>query len=290
MLALILAVCSSVAVTLLLKVSARRGRDHATMIAVNYLLASLLCFIWLPPSLSGWQNLQTPWGILLALGLLLPAGFLVMGAAVKHAGVVRSDAAQRLSVCLPLLAAFLLFGQPLTPGLMLGITLALLALLLLMQPARGAAAADLAATRSGANAPGSWALLLAVWLAYGSVDTLFKQVARHHDHFATVLLACFVLAGIIMAGYLCWRGKRLQTRDLSWGLALGLLNFSNIVFYLRAHRTYPDNPALIFTAMNIGVIAAGALAGAWLFHERPGLRGWAGVALAALAIVALWPR
>lgn len=284
MLSLILAIASSVAVTLLLKQSARRGCDHATMIAVNYLLAALLCLAWLPPSLSGWHAMQTPWWVLLALGLLLPAGFLVMGSAVKHAGIVRSDAAQRLSVCLPLLAAFLFFGQTLTPAIMAGIALALAALLLLMQgPSHPAQAAT-------SGSPRSWALLLAVWLAYGSVDTLFKQVARHQDHFATVLLACFVLAGLVMALFLWRRGQGLRRRDLAWGLALGLLNFSNIVFYLRAHRAYPDNPALIFTAMNIGVIAAGALAGACLFNERPGLRGWAGVGLAILAIVALWPR
>ncbi|MGO3741465.1 EamA family transporter [Kerstersia sp.] len=282
---LILAIGSSVAVTLLLKQSARRGCDHATMIAVNYLLATLLCLIWLPPSLSGWQNMHTPWWVLLALGLVLPAGFLVMGSAVKHAGVVRSDAAQRLSVCLPLLAAFLFFGQTLTPAILAGIGLAMAALLLLMQgPPQAASAAALPASRR------SRALLLAVWFAYGSVDTLFKQVARHQDHFATVLLICFVLAAIVMALFLWQRGQRLAPRDLAWGVALGLLNFSNIVFYLRAHRAYPDNPALVFTAMNIGVIAAGALAGACLFKERPGLRGWAGVGLAMGAIVALWPR
>lgn len=285
MLALSLAISSSMIVTLLLKLMARRGIDHAAAIATNYVVAALLCLLWLPPSLTGWQTMHTPVLVLLALGLLLPTGFLAMAAAVRHAGIVRSDAAQRLSVCLPLLAAFLWFGQVLTTSIALGMALALVALALLM-----AGKANPADPSIPSHSPHGWVLLLTVWVAYGSVDTLFKQVARYQDHFATVLLACFVLAAAVMALFLWWRGQALRRQDLAWGLALGLLNFSNIVFYLRAHRAFPDNPALVFTAMNIGVIALGALAGACFFHEKPGLRGWAGVALAILSITALWPR
>ena len=86
------------------------------------------------------------------------------------------------------------------------------------------------------------------------------------------------------------RGQtRFNLRSLSGGVALGLANFGNILFYLRGHRALPDRPALVFASMNIGVVALGALVGLLLFHERLSRLNLGGVLLAALAIaVMVW--
>jgi hypothetical protein len=82
-----------------------------------------------------------------------------------------------------------------------------------------------------------------------------------------------------------WHG-----RSLASGILLGALNFGNIYFYIRAHQTFPDNPTLVFAAMNIGVISIGTLVGAGLFRERLSAVNVAGIALAIGAIVLLFPR
>lgn len=46
-----------------------------------------------------------------ALGVLLPSVFVIMGKSVESAGIVKSDAAQRLSLFLPIVAALTLFGE-----------------------------------------------------------------------------------------------------------------------------------------------------------------------------------
>src|SRR5690606_28194267 len=127
-----------------------------------------------------------------------------------------------------------------------------------------------AATAGGAHAGAvGMALLLGVWLGYGTIDILFKQLAKSGAAFSSSLLLSFILAAVLM---FTWLGLRQTTiwssRSLASGLLLGLLNFGNIYFYIRAHQTFPDNPTLVFSAMNIGVISVGTLVGAWVFRER----------------------
>src|SRR5690606_12126109 len=192
-------------------------------------------------------------------------------------------AAQRLSLLIPLLASFLLFGETASGGKLVGIALALVALLcLLVRPS----------TCGPASHPG-WkpaALLLAVWIGYGSIDVLFKHLAAAGLAFSNSLLITFLLSGFSLAAYLIARRTRWTGRSMAAGLLLGLLNFGNIYFYLRAHQQFPRNPTLVFAAMNIGVISMGALIGAGVFREKLSLLNMAGVVLAIVAVLVLMPR
>src|SRR5690606_23676098 len=133
--------------------------------------------------------------------------------------------------------------------------------------------------------------LLGVWLGYGTIDILFKQLAKSGAAFSSSLLLSFILAAILMFAWLALRrSTQWSPRSLLSGVLLGLLNFGNIYFYIRAHQTFPDNPTLVFAAMNIGVISAGTLVGAGVFRERLGRLNVLGIALALVAIVVLIPR
>src|SRR5690606_40077453 len=102
-------------------------------------------------------------------------------------------------------------------------------------------------------------LLLAVWVGDGTLDILFKQMAKIGSAFPTTLLGAFMLAGLISFVYLIARRTAWSARSVLAGLLLGLLNFGNIYFYVRAHQVFSDNPTLVFSAMNIGVISLGTL-------------------------------
>lgn len=318
MLSLAASVASSVAVSVLLKVARRRDIAVDQAIAVNYPVAALLCLILLRPEPARLLAPGAPWWVLLALGLLLPGIFLAMAGAVRHAGIVVSDAAQRLSLLIPLAAAFLLFGETASAAKLAGMAVALAALACLIRPSgrrpdaparpapeRSATARSTLPRRAAAKpvsamppptAPRSGtamrplALLLCVWAGYGTIDVLFKQMARSAVDFSSSLLAAFVLAGLVMGAWLIVRRAAWRLRNVAAGVLLGVLNFGNIYFYLRAHQQYPDNPTLVFAAMNIGVIGLGALVGAWVFREDLSPRKLAGLALAVLAIGLLLPR
>jgi len=283
---LILSITCSVAVSIFLKLARNGAIRVEQAIFVNYLTAAALCLGLLRPDTA--RLLDQPaaaWWILSLLGVLLPSIFLVMAAAVRHAGIVLSDAAQRLSLAIPLLAAFLVFGEALSGMKLAGIAMAFAALAcLLTRP-------DARSSGHTAAGPVVLATLLGVWLGYGTIDILFKQLAKSGAAFSSSLLLSFVMAGILMLAWLVLRkGTQWSARSLASGVLLGLLNFGNIYFYIRAHQTFPQNPTLVFAAMNIGVISVGTLVGAGLFRERLGRLNVLGIVLALGAIVLLIPR
>ena len=279
---LIFAVLCSVIVSVFLKVARRNRIDIAQAIAANYIMATALTWFFLKPDVNT-INSSDPKTIALfgALGFLLPTVFIIMSKAVEHAGIVKSDAAQRLSLFIPIVWALAFFGETLTPARGLGIVLAFVALACLLYKGSGGA-------RTGGSFTQVALPLLGVWLGYGVIDILFKQVAKTGSAFAGNLFVAFILAGLLIFVYLfvkrtVWSGKSLIS-----GLLLGALNFGNILFYVRAHQVFKNDPTLVFAGMNVGVITLGTLVGALLFREKISRVNALGIVLAITSIFCLF--
>jgi len=275
----LLSVLCSVLVSALLKLAPRRRIDLAQAVTWNYLAAALLCAAVLQPPLATLRSAQAPWAALLGLSVLLPALFLVLGRAVALAGIVRTDAAQRLSLLLSLAAAFALFGERANGYKLAGLALGLLAIAgIVHRPA---------AAPAGTARAAPWLLL--VWAGFALIDVSLKRIAQAGTPFAASLLVAFAIAFVLLLGVQLWRHVRgsapLARRNLGAGLLLGALNFGNIAFYVRAHQALPDSPAVVFAAMNLGVIVLGALLGVLAFGEKTSAWNRAGLGLALLAIV-----
>ena len=275
----LLAALCSVLVAVLLKLARRFDIDVGQAVAWNYVATTALTVLVLRPPLEPLRDVDSPWFALVALGLLLPIIFLALAASVRHAGIVRSDAAQRLSLLIPLLAAFTLFGQPARDVQLLGCALGLLALAAMVW--RGDR------TAADGTAAGGWGWPLAVFAGFGLIDVLFKHVAATGLPLGSALLAVFALALTVAFALQLVRRARFTLRNALGGLLLGAGNFANILFYLHAHRALPDNPALVFASMNLGVVVLGALAGVALFKERLGRINALGLLLALVAIALL---
>lgn len=283
---IVLSVLCSVVVSVLLKLAPRWRIDIRQAIAGNYLVAGVLCVALLRPSPG--LLLRTPddpaWRVLLALGVLLPGMFLVLAHSVARVGVVRIDAAQRLSLVLPLIAAFTLFGEVLTARKLFGMLLGLAAIVCIV------ARRDAADRDTGQR--GAWGWPALVFIGMGAIDVLFKRMAQLTGvPFVDVLFATFVLACVLAMLYvlaLYLRGRaRWQWRDVPAALALGTFNFGNIVFYVEAHRHLAHDPALVFSTMNIGVIVLAAVVGLWMFGERLSRLNRGGLVLAVIAVLML---
>lgn len=282
---LVFSIIFSVSVSILLKVARQYSIQVSQAIASNYVMASALTLFLLQPRLDNLWQPGLPIFVLLLLGLLLPSIFIVMAYAVQSAGIVRSDAAQRLSLLIPLLASFLLFNEPYDHYKLGGILCGLMAigfLSLHQDPAKSSPAENAPSHRT-------MGLLFGVWVGYGLIDILFKQLAQSDLSFISSLIITFMLAGLLMFAGLFYRRTTWHLPSLLGGLLLGLFNFGNIYFYIRAHQQFPQNPALVFAAMNIGVIVLGTLVGVGIFKERATGRIGIGLVLALAAIMLLLP-
>ena len=275
---LIFSIVCSVAVSILLKISKNQKISIDQAVAVNYPTAAISAFILFKPNFSdNFNTLLSEWQILLPLGILLPSVFIIMGECVNRAGIAKSDAAQRLSLFLPILASFLIFGEILSMGKILSVILAIISLSALVYK-----------PKSKVTGTGAIWTLLAVWFGYGIIDILFKQLSKNVAMTATNLCATFILSAIILFTYLIIRKTKWTKASILGGIILGCLNFGNIYFYFRAHQSYSNNPTLIFAAMNLGVISLGTIIGTAVFKEKINIIKIIRIILAIAAIIYLF--
>lgn len=280
MIYLTIAVLCSVAVSVLLKVLRQKNIDIRQTIVAGYPVAFLLTWFLLKPDVSGLSTLGSAWGIIIALGILLPAVFIILGRAIESVGIVATDAAQRLSLIIPIVAAFLLFGEVLTGTRIFGLTLGFLALgALIYRPQQGHI------SRQAKHTP-LW--LFGVWAGYGIIDILFKQVAKQGTAFPLTLFVSFGLAGLLLFMYLLITRVRWQGNALAAGLLLGALNMGNIYAYVRAHQLLSESPSIVFTGMNVGVIAVATLIGVGVFKESLNRINVLGLLLAICCVAVLF--
>ncbi|MBE0407221.1 EamA/RhaT family transporter [Psychrobacter sp. AOP22-C1-22] len=260
MMYLTIAVLCSVAVSVLLKILRQKNIDIRQTIVAGYPIAFLLTWVLLKPDVSSIGTLGNAWAIIIALGILLPAVFIILGRAIEAVGMVATDAAQRLSLIIPIVAAFLLFGEVLTGTRIFGLALGFLALgALVYRPQQDDISKQVKRTPL-------W--LFGVWAGYGIIDILFKQVAKQGTAFPLTLFVTFGLAGLLLLVYLLITRVRWQGNALVAGLLLGALNMGNIYAYVRAHQVLSESPSIVFTGMNVGVIAVATLIGVGVFKEQ----------------------
>ncbi|MGM8898101.1 MULTISPECIES: EamA/RhaT family transporter [unclassified Psychrobacter] len=294
MMYLTIAVLCSVAVSVLLKVLRQKNIDIRQTIVAGYPVAFLLTWLLLKPEVSGISKLGSAWGIIVALGVLLPAVFVILGRAIEAVGMVATDAAQRLSLIIPIGAAFLLFGEVLTGTRIFGLALGFLALgALIYRPKQTGNSHVSSNNKTGkrSNNPSTlrtplW--LFGVWAGYGVIDILFKQVAKQGAAFPLTLFISFGLAGILLFMYLLVTRVRWQRNALSAGLLLGALNMGNIYAYVRAHQMLSESPSIVFTGMNVGVIAVATIIGVGVFKESLNRINMLGLLLAVSCVAILF--
>lgn len=279
MIFIFLSVCCSVFVSVLLKLAKRYEIDTRQAITWNYSIAGLLSWLIFKPEIP--QFSQSIYPVYIALGLLLPLIFVVLAQSVKHIGIVKTDIAQRLSLFIPVLAAFLVFGEPFSLMKILGIGIAFVAIIFSVPWQK-----QLETSNS------YWIYPLIVFIGMGIIDILFKQIARTENiPFTSSLLVVFTLAFIISIVYLLFQilinGLKLTIINLICGWILGIANFGNIVFYLKAHQTLSNQPSVVFSSMNIGVILLGSAVGVLIFREKLSLLNYAGIGLALFSILIL---
>ncbi|WP_293915104.1 MULTISPECIES: EamA family transporter [unclassified Sphingobacterium] len=277
-----LSVICSVLVAICIKWAKSRGINHLQLVLWNYPVALLMTWIFLNPEAVKWDNPVLPWNLYLPLGILLPTLFLIIALSIEYSGIVKTEVAQRLSLFIPLTAAFLLFGERIESGKIIGLAVGVVAIICSIGWSKGGQKSE---------KPTSSIIYPAiVFLGMGCIDVLFKQVAQHKEiPYTASMLIIFALALVVACGclfyLLFWKKQKFDVQSMFGGLVLGVFNFGNIMFYMKAHRAIPENPSIVFTSMNIGVIAFGALAGIFLFKEKLSILNKAGLCLAVISVL-----
>ena len=283
MLHVFLSVCFSVIVSILLKLAKRYHIDVYQAITWNYSIAIVLAWLFLKPQLHHLDG--APFLLYGLLGLLLPVIFIVIAASIKSTGMVRTDVAERLSLFIPIVAAFLLFSEQPDTIKTIGIIIAFAAIICAVPYQKQVA---------GRKVKGNgWIYLLLVFLGMGIIDVLFKQVALFKGvSSGTSLFIVYSISFIISLAGLFYQVATKKMK-FSWphiliGWVLGILNFGNIFCYIKAHQVLSTHPSTVFASVNIGVIVLGTLTGVFIFKEKLSLLNKIGIGLAIVAIIVIY--
>lgn len=276
MIYIIVSILCSVTVGVLFKLAKRYKINVQQAITWNYLTAIILSLIFFKPDYKDFALPTSP--LYYYLGILLPTIFWILSKSVKEIGIAKTDIAQRLSLILPLIASYFLFGEAFSTLKIVGLFLAFLSVLLMLS------------NKGTAVKKGSLFFPVLVFLGYGTVDILFKRLATQSVvPYTTSLLFVFCLAfliSVLAAAYLIIVKKnKLELVNLICGIILGILNFANILFYLKAHKALVSQPSVVFASMNIGVVVFGTLIGYYIFKEKLNRLNFAGAGLAVIAII-----
>jgi multidrug transporter EmrE-like cation transporter len=276
MLFLVLSILCSVIVGVIFKITRKYHAHPTQIIAFNYVVALALCYFTFSPNLNE-VDVTAPWSIYIAIGVLLPVVFLFLVASIKNMGIVKTDAAQRLSLFIPILAAWLIFREEFNFYKVIGLIVGFLALLLILR-------------KQSENLENKWIFPAVVLVGFGVIDILFKQIALYTTlPYPTSLFVVFCIAlmvALLISIYEIGVKKgELEPKSILFGTLVGIFNFGNILFYLKAHKAFAENPSTVFAGMNMGVIILGSLVGLVFFKEKLSKINFIGIFLALIAIV-----
>lgn len=280
MIYVVISVFCSVLVAVIIKLARRRTVDVQQLVLWNYPITVALTYFLLRPDLTAIDWNLLPYHLYVPLSVLLPTLFIFIALAIKYSGIVKTDVAQRMSLFIPLLASFLFFNETTTVGKLIGLSVGLIAVSCSVSWSR----------QADSNKSSAISYPLIVFLGMGVIDIIFKQIAllkevNYINSLFFVFIGAMSVAFCIMLFQFAVKNKAVSIDSILWGSVLGIFNFANIFFYMKAHRAIPDNPSIVFTTMNVGVIIVGTLVGVWVFKEKLSLVNKIGLFLAVISIL-----
>jgi len=275
MISLIISILCSVSVGVLFKYIKAKTQVNIFLITINYLCAIFATYICFRPEIDFSHVAYNSYTI--SLSVLLPLVFILLSLSIHHSGIMKTDIAQRISLVIPVACSYWIFNETIPAFRWIGIITGFIALFFILNKGRS----------SNRTNP---VYLVFVFLGYGIIDVLFKEVALQRSIPYTIALfyifcGCFIFASLITVLSFLKKKLIIQKSTVFYGLLLGLFNFLNIYFYLKAHQAFAKNPTTVFAGMNFGVILVGTLIGAFYFKEKLSKKNMLGLVLAVIAII-----
>ena len=284
MIYLLLGIISSASISLVFKFFGDQQGNRYGIIIGNYLTCIAISLIMtggIGPVVSA---AAITYGLGVIGGFLFVAGLVSIQSSVAANGATLTSAFGKLGVMVPLTFSFLIFKEQPAALQVVGILIALAALIIMNSPDKSAGSSDTPKTYS-------FTLLILTFLANGLADAMskvFEQAGPRSDDRVFIFMIFFT-AAIISAG-LAYReyrmtGKKLIPKELLAGIAVGVPNYFCSFFLLKALTGMPS--FLVYPIFSTGTIIVVMALSAAFFRERPTKKQALGIAMILTALVLL---
>ncbi len=276
MIYLTLAIVSSMAVAVVMRLSEKHISNNISMLASNYLMCSVLAGLY-----AGglWGSLAQPGtGFAAALGVVSGAfyllGFMLYQWDIRVNGVTLSALFMKMGVIVSILTAVCFFGE--VPGALqvAGMLIACAAILVIH-------------LEKGSSRVKSGVGLIALFIAGGLTDAMAKVyeelgVSALKNGY---LLFTFVSAFVLSVAICLYKKQGLKKVDLGFGLLIGIPNYFSARFLLYALSQVPA--VIAYPTYSVGSIVAVMLVSRVVFGERLSRRQIIALVMILVALVLL---
>ncbi len=265
--------------TLIIKWAQLRNReDVITIGAINYIAAA----VWIAPVFFTYSFTDVSPGAIWtggSMGAIYFVAFFFAIYCIKVVGASSTTVVSVLSILFPITVAAFVWDEVPNQQQMLGIGLALLALLLI-----GIRRSKLP------RESGAWltpVILLGFFFLCGcsrlSQET-FKHVSQP-DQRATFVITAFAVAAVPSLLVLILRRKKINRTEFAVGLTLGLTNMLQTHLILNCLEFYPG--FIVFPVVSAGAIVLTTVVATGMLQERLNLQTCTGIGLAVVALFML---
>lgn len=277
---LLIAILSSSAMTVVLKIFRNQDGNRYGIILGNYLTCVVISFLMLPDKSVVIRPDLTTAVCGVAGGFLFVAGLVSMQSSIRVNGAILTSAFSKSGLIVPLLICALFLGEKLRIIQIPGLLLIFLSFWLI--------STDKQSFDMQGKKP---LILLSVLLACGGGDAMakiFDHVGqRRFDQLYFLIL--FVTAAIL-TGILLWTeykktGKKPVLKEVLAGFVVGIPNYFSSALLLSALNGLPS--FVVYPCFSAGTLLLVTLIGAIGFKEQLGKKAWIGIAMIAASLVLL---
>jgi drug/metabolite transporter (DMT)-like permease len=253
--------------------------DALQVITINYLVAVVYGFsVWQEPfSFAIWY--AKPWfEISILIGVFFIITYFLFARSSEKAGLAITAVASKMSVVIPVLAGFLIFGDKVSIPKVAGILLTLGAFYLIFLPEKGLKI-------------NYHFVLLPLLLLFGNgMNDVLVKYSEHfylqHDEglfLSFIFFVAFMLGIVVLFFRQFLKGRFVTLKNLIGGIILGSLNYWGAYFFLTAMEQY--QASFLFPVVNVGIVGLSAIVSYIIFKEKLSKINWVGILIAIIAIV-----
>ena len=284
MIYLLLAIVGSGVIPVIFRAFDKFGVNLFWAIPANYVTCVLVGSLLTGNSAGILSVTAKPWLWLAAVqGILLAVNFYLLAHTAQRAGVALAALASRLSVAIPSLLAFALYGDSLTAIKIAGLLTALLALYLCTAPEKGAGTSRLFQV-----------LPLLVFATFGAYFTILKYLqtyyldeSSYHSYVMSGFVFAFLSSLLIGAAKKVFSSADFCRKHIFAGIVLGAINYVAVYALLQVLALKGWQSSQLFPIYSVGVVAVSAVLAVLFFRERLSRQKTIGLAVGSVAVALL---
>lgn len=223
----------------------------------------------------------------LLLGFLFIVVFSLMVKTTQELGMSVVSVASKMSVALPVIFVIWYYQEPLGIYKIIGILLALVAVLLV------------SLKKKTTVKLGLFSILLPFLVFFGSgiIETSLKFLEQDYvnqadiGNFSLVIFffaACFGLLFWFLKTFKSKTESGFQFKEIIGGIVLGIPNFYSIYFFISALKSEVFPSSLLFVLNNVSIVVLSTLLGIMLFKEKLTPKNWIGIGVAVASIALIY--